>query len=225
MIEAHRMDDLSNPVRPYKAGRPKKTDIDRRKARVLDVATGLFIANGYAGTTLEAIARAAGVGTRTLYHHYGDKDGLFRAIVRVRTEQGAVGDLSMVGAAEAGTPRAILLRAAENLLTICLSPETIALERLMVSEAKRIPDMSRSVVEANMASLRRSVAGVFEEMGRRGLIACPDVSTAAKWFIDLVVGIASVQVVLGYAGSVPTPAELEAKVEFFLRGVARQTPS
>jgi TetR/AcrR family transcriptional repressor of mexJK operon len=213
------MCDADTTVRPYKAGRPRKSDLDRRRAHILEVATRLFIEHGFAGATLEAIARAAGVGTRTLYNHYGDKEGLFRAIVKARTERtDASGEPSVLGAIEAATPKGILLRAAKTLLDICLSEDTIALERLMAAESMRFPEMTRSVVGANMATLHRSVTGLFEEMRRRGLLAGTDCAATAKYFIDLIVGIASVQVILGYYGAVAHAREVEEKVELFMLG-------
>ena len=68
-----------------RAGRPTKADLERRKARIIEVAEAMFIEQGFAATTLEGIAREAGVATRTLYHHYGDKAALFRVIVHERT--------------------------------------------------------------------------------------------------------------------------------------------
>jgi AcrR family transcriptional regulator len=218
------MDDVAPSARRNRAGRPRKAELDQRRAHILAVATRLFIENGFAGATIETIARAAGVGARTLYHHFGDKQGLFRAIVKARTDEtSASGGLSMLGALSAGGPREILIKAARNLQAICLSEETIALERLMAVEQMRFPEMTRSVVGANMASLHRSVADLFEEMRRRGLIATDDCAALAKAFIDLVVGIAAMQVILGYYGGVGEPREVEAKVDLFLGG-ARPRP-
>ena len=42
------------------AGRPTAVELERRKARVMEVATQLFVANGYAGTSLIDIARQTG---------------------------------------------------------------------------------------------------------------------------------------------------------------------
>lgn len=213
------MDDAAPIARPNRAGRPKKSELDQRRAHILAVATRLFIENGFAGATIEAIARAAGVGARTLYHHYGDKEGLFRAIVKARTDEtSASGELSMLGALSAGGAREILVKAAENLQEICLSEDTIALERLMAVEQMRFPEMTRSVVGTNMASLHRSVTDLFEAMRRRNLIAAADPAGLAKAFIDLVIGIAAVQVILGYYGGVAQPREVEAKVDLFLDG-------
>lgn len=51
--------------------------------RLLEVARQHFTKHGYAQTATEAIVEAAGVTRGALYHHFGSKDGLFKAVVEV----------------------------------------------------------------------------------------------------------------------------------------------
>lgn len=70
-----------------------------RERQLLDVAEKLFKQHGYEGTSIEDVARAAGVTRPVVYEHHGDKDGLFVACVRrarLEFEQALIG-----GAAEA----------------------------------------------------------------------------------------------------------------------------
>jgi len=53
----------------------------RSRAAVVDAARTLFMEQGYAGTTMDDIARRAGLTKRTLYNNYVDKEALFRLIV------------------------------------------------------------------------------------------------------------------------------------------------
>jgi len=75
------------PARRPSAGGPKR-DADRTRARLLESAIAEFAANGYSGARVEAICRAAGANPRMLYHHFGDKDGLYISVL----EQ-VIGDL------------------------------------------------------------------------------------------------------------------------------------
>jgi AcrR family transcriptional regulator len=47
---------------------------------ILRAARQVFARRGYAGTSLSAVVRAAKVTTGAVYHHFGDKQGLFRAV-------------------------------------------------------------------------------------------------------------------------------------------------
>ena len=58
--------------------------IDRGQAtreHLVAVATGLFTAHGYDGTSIEAVLRAAEVSRGALYHHFPGKDALFAAVL------------------------------------------------------------------------------------------------------------------------------------------------
>lgn len=52
-----------------------------RRAEILAAATDLFLAHGFAGTSMSALARAVGVQKASLYHHFASKEDLFIACV------------------------------------------------------------------------------------------------------------------------------------------------
>jgi TetR/AcrR family transcriptional regulator len=51
------------------------------RERLLRTATRLFAQAGYAGTTVDAIVAAAKVNKRMVYHYFGDKEGLYHAVL------------------------------------------------------------------------------------------------------------------------------------------------
>lgn len=61
----------------------RTAQIAETERRIVDAATRLFLADGYAATSLAAIARAAGVGARTVYVRFGTKANLFKRVVDV----------------------------------------------------------------------------------------------------------------------------------------------
>ncbi len=64
------------------ADRPSTADErTRREERLLDVATRLLVRWGYRKTTIDDVAREAGVGKGTIYLHWKDKNDLFRAAI------------------------------------------------------------------------------------------------------------------------------------------------
>jgi len=50
--------------------------------RILDAALAEFAAKGFAGARVDVIARTARINKRMLYHYFGDKEGLFREVMR-----------------------------------------------------------------------------------------------------------------------------------------------
>jgi AcrR family transcriptional regulator len=82
---------MSKDVKPR-----RRYDSTRRQAQaaqtrqdILDAAHRLFLDRGYAGTTLAAIAQAAGVVVETIYRAYGSKAELFKAVVQAAVAGGA----------------------------------------------------------------------------------------------------------------------------------------
>ena len=56
------------------------------RERILTLAAGLMFANGVAGTTTEHLQRAGGISPSQIYHYFGDKKSLIRAVIAVQTE-------------------------------------------------------------------------------------------------------------------------------------------
>lgn len=53
----------------------------RSRASILDAALDLFSHQGYRATTIRDIADAAGVSTGNVYHHFKDKEAIFRSLL------------------------------------------------------------------------------------------------------------------------------------------------
>lgn len=62
------------------ASQENAQSLDRR-AKILATATDLFLAHGFAGTSMAALARAVGIQKASLYHHFTSKEDLFIACV------------------------------------------------------------------------------------------------------------------------------------------------
>ena len=54
---------------------------ERSRRQVLDVALQLFSHRGYRGTTVRDIADAASISTGNVYHHFPDKESIFRSLL------------------------------------------------------------------------------------------------------------------------------------------------
>lgn len=96
----------ANPRRGRRPGRPDT------KAVILAAARERFAATGFGGTTIRAIASAAGVDAALVHHYFGSKDDLFVAALELPVDPRAV-----IGAAVAGPAE----EAAEKLLRTFLS--------------------------------------------------------------------------------------------------------
>ena len=74
------------PLEKEKGTRKPRADAVRNRERVLEAAKVVFSAGG-AEASLEAVARAAGVGIGTLYRHFPTREALFEAVYRREVQQ------------------------------------------------------------------------------------------------------------------------------------------
>ncbi|GAA4898432.1 TetR/AcrR family transcriptional regulator [Streptomonospora salina] len=67
-------------------GRKPRADVRRNRAALLDTAQRHFLQHGV-GTSLEAVAKEAGVGPGTLYRHFPTREALLAAVLQSRSEE------------------------------------------------------------------------------------------------------------------------------------------
>src|SRR6202165_4229844 len=77
----------TRPARRGGGGRPTREESVRRDARLLDVATNLFMERGFDCTSIDAVAETAGVSKPTVYARYHDKRDLFTAVLRATIQR------------------------------------------------------------------------------------------------------------------------------------------
>ncbi len=68
----------------------RRKQADRRQeseTKILDTAETIFAANGFNGTTMHEVAKAAGADTALLRYYFTDKDGLFDAVLQRRSHE------------------------------------------------------------------------------------------------------------------------------------------
>jgi AcrR family transcriptional regulator len=70
------------------AGQPaERADAARNRRRVLAAAAAILAADGVEGLSVDAVARAAGVGVGTVYRRFGDRTGLMFALLSEREQE------------------------------------------------------------------------------------------------------------------------------------------
>jgi AcrR family transcriptional regulator len=74
------MEYMARPVKPN--GAVAGRNPERTRERILSAALEEFAANGFAGARVDAIARRAAINKRMLYHYFGNKEHLFREVLR-----------------------------------------------------------------------------------------------------------------------------------------------
>jgi AcrR family transcriptional regulator len=160
---------------------------ERRRPLVLDAAFDLFLKRGYEGTSMEAIAAAAGVTKPVVYDCFSSKEELFEALLR-REEQRVLAEIqaSLPADADVEDPEPLLRDGFTAFLrAVAASPDAYRIiflgEGATAALAQRIQRARGSQIEAVAALARGWLEGRDTET---------DLDAAARLFGAMVVGLA-----------------------------------
>jgi len=180
-----------------KRGRPTADERRRRETEILTAALGVFLSCGYGASTLDELAAAAQVTKRTLYAYYGDKAGLFAAMVR---------DLAAAVSLDAASDRDTLETLAARIVSRLHSDELVGLHRLVIAESTRFPELAQTLHSSGDA---RHIARLGEHLrAERG----PASEPLAEPLFSLLLGERHRRRLLGIDPP-PTPAQAAAHAE------------
>jgi TetR/AcrR family transcriptional regulator, mexJK operon transcriptional repressor len=157
-------------------------EFEQKRQQIMEAALTVFAEKGYDKATNRDIAQAAGIGSPALiYHYFEDKADLLRQTVAEQVP--AMRMIEHEEALAAMPPREALTLAATSFLSSMTNTRVVALFRVMLGEALRIPDVgvawSRAVPGPGFLAVRRYLASQVEA----GVLRPMDVGAATRCFI------------------------------------------
>lgn len=185
-------------MRSWDTDHPKAKLLARKRDAILAAARRRFLASGYEGASMEAIAADAGVSIMTLYRHAKRKDELFEAVISIACDPDEHGGAD----AMASMPlRSVLVATAQEFQRKVLDTDMIALLRAVISEQGRFPDLAATAYRAAIGHLEDFVAArlAAAEEGR-GLDDETRHRLATK-FADDLFGVDMFRALLGLGGT------------------------
>jgi AcrR family transcriptional regulator len=164
-------------------GRPTAQAAAVLETTILTAATDAFLADGYAATTIEAVARTCGVAKRTIYARWSGKPALFKAVLERLMAKWLTdaGDWT-----EADTLETALDHAAARILAVALTPEAVALNRLLIAESVRFPELPVMMDQAGAAVGMIRIAALLDRAIGQQILAPVDTYFAAEQFFHLI---------------------------------------
>lgn len=199
-------------------GRPTQAEAKKLHQKLRKAAVATFVKYGYDGTTMEAIARAAGITRRTLYARYPDKRAVFVDVIpwalTRRTEREADDDIvdsdlraSLIALGRAGLARAI-------------DPDIVRLTRIAMNESVRFPEFAISAHSMMWSGRHRQVMDLLRRHQENGSIEVDDLELVAGHFIAMIEHLPARLADCGiYRSADEEERHLQHAVNLFLRGV------
>lgn len=188
---------------------------------ILAAAERSFLARGFGATSMDAIAREAAVSKATVYAHFADKATLFGAVI-TRLNERRFGGFS-VEALDPDDVEASLTLFARRFLELILSPEAIALNRIIIAEVPRFPELGEAFWQAGPARSRVQIEAFLRRANAAGTLAVAEPRGAAEQFVALARGEIHMRQLLrpdGEIGAKAIAAAASSAVRVFLRAFA-----
>lgn len=172
------MTDANCPLSRREARRQHRRDA------MLAVAQDYFLAHGYAGTSMSEIAATLGGSKGTLWSYFPSKEALFTAVLEkaMKAYEARLSEILHPG----GNIRDTLLRACISLTGKINSAEAIALQRLIIAEGRRFPELSRIFFELAPNSTQKLLASFLQGAMESGQLRQANPMDAAGVLIALI---------------------------------------
>jgi TetR/AcrR family transcriptional regulator, mexJK operon transcriptional repressor len=155
----------------------------RKRQAIAEAATEAFLGNGYTRTSMDDIARLAGVSKQTIYMHFSDKERLlFEVVMAIMTNASSPfdDDIHLLGDSE--DLHADLCEHARQQLFVVMQPRPLQLRRLVIAESVTFPQLGRSFYDWGPGRTIKELTSVFRRLDKRGLLRAPDAARAASDF-------------------------------------------
>lgn len=163
---------------------PVRLNRDERRDHILDVARECFLQHGYAGCSMSTIAARLGGSKGTLYNYFRSKEELFDAFVRRACTRFAE-QISSAPPIEADL-RMHLIHLGRAFLDHLLSGDAIAVQRLVIGEGGRFPELGRIFYEAGPLVFIERMSAELSPLMDSGVLRKADPGIAAHHFKDLI---------------------------------------
>jgi TetR/AcrR family transcriptional repressor of mexJK operon len=160
----------------------RKANRIAREARIKDAALTTFAQSGYAGTSMDTIAAAAGISKPTLYQYFASKEELFTAVMHARRDD-------MLLAFEQPDPDRMpqqLFEFAWRYADTILRSDLLSLARLIIGEAQRFPEIGRAYQASGPDRVLEGIMRYFDAQRTAGRLTFEDAELAAQDFWGLI---------------------------------------
>lgn len=204
-------------------GRPQVRPDAETRQMIYEAARHAFAASGFAATSIETVARRAGISTKTLYRLIPNKEALFEGMVSDRMDRFlSEVDLRTVDDGEIEDRLYLALVACAEL---ALDPEVVALQRIVMQEAAKFSGLAGTFYSNGILRTVATLADWLRTQQDRGLIQLDDFDEAAGMLLGMVASAPRRAVIFG-GQKLPSRAQIQARARtcarLFLRGC--QTP-
>jgi AcrR family transcriptional regulator len=194
---------------------PKPAEEESKKrCQIIEGARKVFLAQGFDATSMNEVARVAGVSKGTLYVYFQNKEQLFEAMVGQQCRQ--QGERIFALDAEDHDIEGVLTRVGLGLVEFLCRPDKAPSLRTVIAISERMPELGRRFFETGPAFGLAQLTAYLEAQVEAGVLAVDDCKVAAAQFMDSC-SATLFKPILFNCGATPTPEQIEYVVKIAVR--------
>lgn len=184
-----------------------------RRAVLFEVATELFIQQGYDTVSLDQIVEHAGGSKATIYKYFGNKEGLFLAICEERCNT-FIKAVEQACQLDALSVRDTLIALLTNLFQIFTDEKGIAFKRLIIQVSTKKPDLAHDLYHLGPARAHKLLAQFLKQAHDKQQLFCENPDDSAVYFFGFLHDI-HWRVILGLPVEM-SPEQLQQHIEYIV---------
>jgi len=182
----------------------------KRHEQIMQAAYEVLAEKGYGGTSMLAVAKRAAASNETLYKWYGNKQGLFRAMVEENAREASV--LLRDSLESDRDPSDTLARFGPALLRLVTSDKAIALNRAAAADATDTGILGRTIARSGRETIAPLLTQLFEQARAAALMNFDDATTVTEIYVGLLIGDLQIRRVIGVQPPLK-PKEIRQRAE------------
>ncbi len=180
-----------------------------RRETILAAGVEVFLEYGYVSASVDEIVRRAGGSKRTVYKYFGNKEGLFAAIVASLAAQ-------MLSPLEVSIDRQSSLQTTledlgKTYFDVLFRADSLALFRTVVSEGVRFPELAKAFFLNGPDAAATRLSAYLQQQVQAGTLKLDDTHSAARQYFGMIRSDLHMRGALGLG--LPSDEEISVEVK------------
>jgi TetR/AcrR family transcriptional repressor of mexJK operon len=164
-------------------GRPKDK---HKQAAILEAAATLIVEKGFASTSMDAVAKMAGVSKQTVYSHFNNKETLFKNAVAYYSCNVLAFD--SITSCEHSTVEGELTMFATAFVNLTMSAPSMAVNKLIVGPSKNAKKLAKIFYDAGPMVCKKNLTQLLEVWIKKDELKIDDTDLAVAQLISMLLG-------------------------------------
>ena len=194
-----------------------------KRQQIMTAARGLFLADGYARTSMDAVTAAAGVSKQTLYAYFPAKEELLREMLFAELHGLRLDPPDGTSIRSTDDLRDFLTSRMRSVIDTLMTPDAIALLRLVIGEAAQLPTVRGLFRAALPIQVLSGMTLMLTGLDKAGVVRIDRPDLSARMLLGPMMSFIALDGWMSDAEPMPpSDADLAAIVDLFLRTLAAE---